>query len=108
MRRAHLKIAAAFAGVAVLGVGAAAVAADDGRLRVDEELSGYEEVPALSTPGVGEFRASVNRDGTEIRYKLTFEDLETAVTQAHIHFENETNNGPDLGVPVLEHRRRYC
>jgi hypothetical protein len=93
MRRAHLKIAAAFAGVAVLGVGAVAVA-DEGRAPIAEDLSGFEEVPALSTPGVGEFRASVNGAGTEIRYTLTFADLETDATQSHIHFENATNNGP--------------
>jgi hypothetical protein len=51
-------------------------------------------VPALSTPGVGEFRASVSRSGDSVRYRLTFSDLESAATQAHIHFENATNNGP--------------
>lgn len=59
-----------------------------------EDLSGYQEVPALSTPGGGQFRATINRAETEIAYELTFGNLESDATQAHIHFENATNNGP--------------
>jgi hypothetical protein len=43
---------------------------------------------------VGEFRASISRSRDEISYRLTFSDLESDATQAHIHFENATNNGP--------------
>ena len=32
--------------------------------------------------------------GDEIGYELTFSATESTVTQAHIHFENVTNNGP--------------
>jgi CHRD domain len=91
VKRARMKIALAVATAGVLGVGTVAMAsADDGDQR--ERLTGYEEVPALSTPGVGEFRAS--RSSDEIEYRLTFSDLETDATQAHIHFEIRTNNGP--------------
>lgn len=92
MKRARIKIALAVATAGVLGVGTVAMASDGDDQR--ERLTGYEEVPALSTPGVGEFRASISRSSDEIRYRLTFSGLETAATQAHIHFENETNNGP--------------
>jgi hypothetical protein len=91
-RRRRIKFALAVVSATVLGVGAVAWA-NSGR-GIDENLSGFEEVPALSTPGVGEFHASINREGTEIRYELSFGGLETAATQAHIHFENETNTGP--------------
>jgi hypothetical protein len=91
VKRARIKIALAVATAGVLGVGTVAMASDGGDQR--ERLTGYEEVPALSTPGVGEFRASISRSSDEISYRLTFGDLETAATQAHIHFENETNNG---------------
>lgn len=91
MKRARIKIALAVAAAGVVGLGTVAMASDGGNERVT--LTGYEEVPALSTPGVGEFRASVSRSSDEIRYRLTFSGLETAATQAHIHFENETNNG---------------
>ena len=92
MKRARIKIALAVATAGVLGLGTVAMASDGDDER--ETLTGYEEVPALSTPGVGEFRIGLERASDEIRYRLTFSGLETDATQAHIHFENETNNGP--------------
>jgi hypothetical protein len=91
VKRARIKIALAVATAGVLGLGTVAMASDGGDER--ETLTGYEEVPALSTPGVGEFKASISRSSDEIRYRLTFSGLESDATQAHIHFENETNNG---------------
>ena len=81
----------AAAGAGVIGVGAVAAAHDGGG--APKRLTGYQEVPALSTPGVGEFRASLSPGGDAIDYRLSFSGLETAATQAHIHFENKTNNG---------------
>ena len=74
-----------------LGVGAAVAFADSGRANVREQLSGYNEVPALSTPGGGLFKAKIGPD--VIDYELTFGGTESDATQAHIHFENATNNG---------------
>ncbi len=91
MRKALFRLSAAGVGATALGFGAVAVAGGHG---INERLTGYQEVPALSTPGVGTFEASINKAGTEIRYQLTFANLESPVTQAHIHFENETNAGP--------------
>jgi hypothetical protein len=88
---ARVKFAAAVAILAVIGMGTAAVADD---VRARETLTGYEEVPALSTPGVGDFDVNLNQAGDALDYTLTFSGLETAATQAHIHFENRTNNGP--------------
>jgi hypothetical protein len=87
----RIKIALGVAAAGIVGAGTMAVASDGGDREV---LTGYEEVPALSTPGVGELRTSISRSRDEIRYRLTFSDLESDVTQAHIHFENATNNGP--------------
>jgi hypothetical protein len=92
MRRARVKVAIAVATVGALGAGTAAVATSG--TKFDERLSSFEEVPALSTPGTGEFKASVNRASSEIRWRLSFRGLESDATQAHIHFENETNAGP--------------
>jgi len=84
-------VALAVAAAGVLGIGATALAHDgDG----GERLTGYEEVPALSTPGVGHFQMKVASSGNSFRYRLTFSGLETPATQAHIHFENPTNSGP--------------
>jgi hypothetical protein len=94
VKRLRFRIALAAAAVGVLGVagvGTIALASDRGDR---ETLTGYEEVPALSTLGVGEFRTSISRTKDEIRWELTFSDLESDATQAHIHFENATNNGP--------------
>jgi hypothetical protein len=88
----RVKLALAVATAAALGVGAVAVAGDGDR--IDETLSSYEEVPALSTPGVGTFNARINRSAREIEYRLTFDNLESRILQSHIHFENRTNNGP--------------
>jgi len=88
--KARVKFVAAVAIVAVIGMGTVAVADN---VRERETLTGYEEVPALSTPGVGEFKIDLARTGDALSYELTFSGLETAATQAHIHFENATNNG---------------
>jgi CHRD domain len=93
MKQSHLRLAfGVVTAGALVGVGAVAVAAGGGG-RLDETLSGYQEVPALSTTGAGEFHATIDDDGNAIHYRLTFGALESDVTQAHIHFENRTNNG---------------
>ena len=83
-------------GVAVLGVGAtttAALAGDSAKRQFRANLSGYEEVPTLSTPGVGTFRAAVSRSSDEIRYELRYDALESQVLQAHIHLGARAVNG---------------
>ena len=92
MKGIRIKLALVIAAVGVLGVGAVAVASDNSNTN-DEALTGFQEVPALSTTGVGEFHASLNESRDEIRYRLSFSGLESPATQAHIHFENRTNNG---------------
>ena len=85
MRR-RLQLTAAVAVIAVLGVVAVAVATNGAR-KVDERLTGYAEQPlALSTTGSGHFQAWFDRSAQEIRYRLSYRDLEAPVTQAHIHF----------------------
>jgi hypothetical protein len=97
MQKTRITYAVAIAAVGVLGVaGVAGVATahDRGSSSSNERLTGFEEVPALSTPGAGDFRAYLNRSGDTLRYRLRFDNLESQATQAHIHFENRTNNGP--------------
>ena len=94
MKTLRFKLAAALGVVAVLAVAVVAIAAARGGHGIREKLSGYQEVPALSTPGQGKFRATIDRKDQEIHYVLTFSGLETDATQSHIHFESRTNNGP--------------
>ena len=61
-------------------------------------LSGYEEPPAVSTTGNGEFRARINNSRTEISYELRYEDTEGTVTQSHIHIAQKGVNG---GITVF-------
>ena len=81
-------------GVAVLGVvvtAAAAVAGSHNRL--EATLTGYEEVPAISTGGHGTFRAAITDGGSAIRYELRYDRLSAPVQQAHIHFGQKSVNG---------------
>jgi CHRD domain len=78
---------------AVVGAGAVAVAGTDGG-DIKETLNGYEENMAVSTPGVGEFRARIDSADETIQYTLSFEAIPSDVRQAHLHFEKRTNNGP--------------
>lgn len=57
------------------------------------ELVSYQEVPALSTGGSGEFRARISNDDSEIQYELTYDGLTDSPTQAHIHFGQKSVNG---------------
>ena len=68
--------------------------ADDNHHHARAHLSGYQEVPTLSTPGEGRFKARIDRKNQEIHYELSYEELESAVQQAHIHFSARGLNGP--------------
>ena len=66
----------------------------DSRSRVSADLSGFQEVPAISTTGHGEFRAKINERDQTIDYELSFEDLEGPVLVAHIHLAQKGVSGP--------------
>jgi hypothetical protein len=57
------------------------------------DLSGYSEVPAISSPGTGQFLVRGSLDGTRIQWQLTYENLAGVVTQAHIHLGGSGTNG---------------
>lgn len=82
-------------GVAVLAAAAAVgtVAVAGGGKQVREDLTGYEEVPAISTTGNGSFQARIDRNGQQISYRLSYADLEGDVLQAHIHIGQRAVNG---------------
>jgi hypothetical protein len=65
--------------------------ADGDKLRA--RLTGYEEVPAVSSPGRGEFEARISRDEGMIEYELSYSGLQGTVSMAHIHFAQRGVNG---------------
>jgi hypothetical protein len=97
MKSLRVKLALGVAVLGVAGVSTAAIAHD--RSRFDASLTGYEEVPTLSTQGSGTFEAAINRGKDEIRYRLDYRgpfDANPAggtVTQAHIHLGAPAVNG---------------
>jgi hypothetical protein len=66
----------------------------DREFDVRARLTGYEEDPlTISTPGSGRFSAHVDERAKEIKFKLSYEDLEGDVKQAHIHFGGRHQSG---------------
>ena len=81
--------------VAIAGLlaGSASLTADHGPRRVSAHLRGTNEVPVVSTPASGRFTAVIDDDAETVDFKLTFQDLQAPVTQAHIHFAQPNVNG---------------
>jgi len=57
------------------------------------KLTGYQEVPSVSTAGSGEFSAQISQDDRFIDYEMTFGGLQAAITQSHIHVAQRSVNG---------------
>jgi hypothetical protein len=79
-------------------VSASSVVLAQGFKKISEFLTGYEEVPSVSTTATGEFNAKISNDGTRIDWTLSYADLEGAIQQSHIHFGQAGVNG---GISVF-------
>jgi hypothetical protein len=90
MRRRRIQLAAGVAAVAIASVVATTAIAGGGH-QIRERLTGFQEVPVVSTEADGRLKAEVRRD--RIDYELRWEDLEGQVTQAHIHLGQRDVNG---------------
>lgn len=97
MHRFPAKLLAVMASVGALAGGGVALAHDDegtnhsGGSSFQAFLMGYEEVPAVSTPARGTFKARL-KDGA-VQWRLSYRNLEGAVLQAHVHFGQFAVNG---------------
>ena len=92
----HSRITVLVATVAVLAVlGIAGTALPDrGGRSMKANLSGFEEVPAVSSTGTGELLARIANDESSIEYTLSYENLEgTTTAAAHIHLGQRGVNG---------------
>ncbi|MFC6016839.1 CHRD domain-containing protein [Plantactinospora solaniradicis] len=98
-----IAVLAAAAGTARLAYGHAERQGEDDEDRrwsiQRERLTGYQETPlVLSTTGTGRFSVRIDEQAQEIDYRLSYEDLEGDITQAHIHFGGRAQSG---GISVF-------
>jgi hypothetical protein len=56
-------------------------------------LKSFSEVPSISSPATGSFRATLSEDGLSLAYTLSYTGLLAPVLQAHIHFGQTHTNG---------------
>jgi hypothetical protein len=99
MRRKGMVTALAV-GAAALAVAAYALAggAGTGFNHLNATMSGYQEVPSVSSAGSATFTADVAKDGQSIAWQLSYGGLESTVLQSHIHFGQRSVNG---GISVF-------
>ncbi len=90
MRKRTIGIAAVVAPMALAAGAVVATAGMTPEFRAG--LSGYKEVPAISTMGDGAFQAEIRADS--VHYRLRYDDLEGGdVLGAHIHLGRPATNG---------------
>jgi len=97
----HLLLATASGAVLLAGAVAAHDEAHGPRFtknRVAAELKPTEEVPALSSAASGSFKATIDEAAQTITYEVSYEGLEGAVAQSHIHLGQRSVNG---GISVF-------
>ena len=92
-----MKVKTILLSLAVLAL-VSAVALAQGFVNIRELLTGFEEVPSVSTRANGQFNARIAKDGRAIDWELSYSDLEGAVQQSHIHIGNTSVNG---GISVF-------
>lgn len=97
MNKTHMSRFAAVSAALAFSAAAPSMATDDKDDKFGAKLSGYNEVHfsagppaalrgAVSTKAKGRFKAEINDQAQSIHFELSYNDLEGAVTQAHIHF----------------------
>jgi hypothetical protein len=91
VNRRRLKLVLAIGVMSLLG--AVGVAVATGGKDVRERLTGYEEVPAISSPASGEFMLRMDRFSDRFEWRLSYRGFESNVTQSHIHFGDRHTNG---------------
>ena len=83
-------------GLAVLMAGllvASLAGASGGKKNVKAKLTGFQEVPAVSSFGSGSFTASIDTDAQTITYELSYGGLNSTAMAAHIHLAQRGANG---------------
>jgi hypothetical protein len=68
-------------------------ASGSGKKNIKANLSGFQEVPAVSSFGSGTFTAVIDDDAQTITYELSFGGLNSTTLFAHIHLGQRGANG---------------
>ena len=89
--RNPMLLCASLAALALVSGLARADTDDDRTIRA--RLSGFQEVPVVSTTGNGEFKGKINKQTGEIDYEFSYADMQGTVLQAHIHIAQRGVNG---------------
>jgi hypothetical protein len=63
------------------------------RGNIKARLSGFQEVPAISSAASGEFAGTINEAGDAIEYTLKYSNMSSAAAAAHIHLGQPGVNG---------------
>src|SRR5687768_4162247 len=90
-RRRNMKAGVATV-LGIIALAATPIASAQQWHRIGTNLIGYQEVPALSSAGSGEFDAMIGADDSTVTWELSYRGL-VAVQQAHIHFGQLSVNG---------------
>lgn len=89
MKNKHRALPLALAVGFATALGAGAANAES----VQAKLTGFNEVPSVSTTGNAHFKARIDDRSSSISWKLEYADLQADATQAHIHFASRHVNG---------------
>lgn len=92
MKRFVFVIAATLSMALGVAVVSTTAGASEHKRSFTAHLSGSEEVPAVETQATGQAVFKLNRDGTELSYRLIVANIED-VAQAHIHLAPPGQNG---------------
>ncbi len=79
--------------VVLMGGGLAVAFAQGGGARVRAELQAADEVPSISSPASGTFRASIDERGERVAYEISYANLQSDVLMSHIHIAQPGVNG---------------
>lgn len=74
-------------------LGSAAIADNGSALTIRARLTGYQEVPVVSTAAGGSFKGRISKTEDSIEYEFGYSGLQGTVTQAHIHLGQRGVNG---------------
>ncbi len=87
----RVSIGKVLAALAVLALTTTATSASENVSVLHARLTGFQQVPPIFTHGSGTFTARMR--GGSITFTLTYSDLSTPASMAHLHFGQRAVNG---------------